>query len=124
LIPLKNADTNEIRKAYRKLSLMWHPDKNSEPNAENMFRRIVGIYDILRDEEKRKRYNEILEFGLPDWKQPIYYYRRVRKFNFIEILVTISVVIVIGHYFVMWAQYFEQKLCLVRFLIIFLHRLN
>jgi DnaJ homolog subfamily C member 1 len=75
--------------------------------------KIVGIYDVLKDEQKRKRYNEILEFGLPDWKDPVFYYRRVRKLNFIEVLGAMAIIIVIGHYFVLWAQYFEQKLCLV-----------
>lgn len=114
----KDSDSNEVRKAYRKLSLKWHPDKNSEPDAETMFRKVVAVYEVLKDEEKRKRYNEILEFGLPDWKQPIFYYRRVRKLNFWELFITLAVVISIGHYFVMWAQYFENKLALVSLRII------
>ena len=43
----------------------------------------------------------------------MFYYRRVRKLNFIEVLGAMAIIIVIGHYFVLWAQYFEQKLCLV-----------
>lgn len=108
----QNADSNAIRKAYRQLSLKYHPDKNQESDAEDKFRKIVGIYEVLKDEKKRKRYDQILEFGLPDWKQPIYYFRRARKLNILELLGTIGIVVVIGHYFVMWAQYFEKRLCL------------
>jgi DnaJ family protein C protein 1 len=37
----QNADANEIRKAYRKLTLQWHPDKNSDPEAEAKFRHVI-----------------------------------------------------------------------------------
>ena len=68
--------------------------------------------DVLKDEVKRARYNQILEFGLPDWKTPIYYFRRVRKLSTLELSIAISIIITIGHYFVLWAQYFERKLTL------------
>lgn len=105
-------DSNELRKAYRKLSLMWHPDKSDDPDAEKKFRIIASINDVLKDEQKRERYNQVLEFGLPDWRQPIYYFRRARKLNTSELSIAISLIISIGHYFVMWAQYFEKKLTL------------
>lgn len=106
----KDSDDREIKKAYRKLSLLWHPDKNSDPEAEKTFRQIVGIYEVLKDKEKRERYDEILEFGLPDWRQPVYYFRKARKLNFTELVIGFAVIISITHYFVMWAQYFETKL--------------
>jgi len=107
-----NVDSSELRKTYRKLSLVWHPDKNQEPGAEQKFRHIVGIYEVLKDEVKRARYDEILENGLPDWRQPIYYFRRVRKLSTTELAIAISIIISIGHYFVLWAQHFEKKLTL------------
>lgn len=73
----------------------------------------MSIYEVLKDEVKRARYNQILEFGLPDWKQPIFYFRRVKKLSFNELAIAISIIITIGHYFVMWAQYFERKLTIV-----------
>ena len=49
------ADASAIKKAYRKLSLVYHPDKNSA-NAER-FNRLRDAYEILRDEDKRELYN-------------------------------------------------------------------
>lgn len=59
----KSATDKEIKKAFRKLSLKYHPDKNKDPNAENTFREIAEAYSILSDPEKRKRYDQ---FGHED----------------------------------------------------------
>ena len=58
---LENASEEEIKKAFRKLSLKYHPDKN--PNDlffENRFREIREAYDILGDPENRRIYDENL----------------------------------------------------------------
>ncbi|XP_052094861.1 uncharacterized protein F54F2.9-like [Mytilus californianus] len=103
------ASSSEIRKAYRKLSLQLHPDKNKEPDAEAKFRQLVGVYEVLKDEEKRKRYHLVLENGLPDWRQPIYYYRRARKMGMFELLGLLFSILTLGHYIVLWASYAERK---------------
>ncbi len=71
---------------------------------------------MLKDTEKRARYDQILEFGLPDWRQPIFYFRKARKLGFFDLVIIFSVVVSIGHYFVMWAQYLEHKLTIVKFI--------
>jgi DnaJ family protein C protein 1 len=76
-------------------------------------KKIVAINDVLKDEVKRARYDQILENGMPDWRHGIYYFRRVRKLSTLELSVAISIIISIGHYFVLWAQHFEKKLTLV-----------
>uniref|UniRef100_A0A803NAV9 J domain-containing protein n=2 Tax=Chenopodium quinoa TaxID=63459 RepID=A0A803NAV9_CHEQI len=55
----KTASVAEIKRAYKKLALQWHPDKNSEnrEEAENKFREIAAAYEVLGDEEKRVRYD-------------------------------------------------------------------
>ncbi|XP_039161608.1 dnaJ protein P58IPK homolog isoform X2 [Eucalyptus grandis] len=55
----KTASIAEIKRAYKKLALQWHPDKNVEnrEEAENKFREIAAAYEVLSDEEKRTRYD-------------------------------------------------------------------
>nr|CAG4650407.1 EOG090X0BHG [Sida crystallina] len=106
----QNCTQAEIRRAYRRLSLQVHPDKNDAPDAEEKFRQLVGIYEILRDEGKRARYNQVLVDGLPDWRQPLYYYRRVRKMGSFELFTWLFVLFTVGQYAVAWASYFEKKL--------------
>lgn len=63
----KTADTTEIKKAYRKLSLKWHPDKHpqeSKETAEQKFKEIAEAYSILSDPEKRELYDKYGKEGL------------------------------------------------------------
>jgi DnaJ family protein B protein 4 len=62
----KNATPEEIKKAYRKLALKWHPDRNlkNKEEAENRFKDIGEAYSVLSDAKKRQIYDQVGEQGL------------------------------------------------------------
>ena len=53
----RNADQDEIQRAYRKLARTYHPDVNSHPEAEDRFKDIAEAYDVLSDPQARRRYD-------------------------------------------------------------------
>ena len=54
----KNADTNEIKKSYRKLARKWHPDKNNQSEeSQEKFKKINEAYAVLSDPQKRRQYD-------------------------------------------------------------------
>jgi molecular chaperone DnaJ len=58
----KTASAEELKKAYRKLAMKYHPDQNKDnPEAEEKFKEITHAYDILKDEQKRAAYDRFGE---------------------------------------------------------------
>lgn len=61
----KSASGAEIKKAYRKLAIKFHPDKNpDDPNAEQLFKEAAEAYEVLSNTEKRQRYDRFGHDGL------------------------------------------------------------
>ncbi|ESO01695.1 hypothetical protein HELRODRAFT_81359, partial [Helobdella robusta] len=62
----QTANEGEIKKAYRKMALKWHPDKNpgNKEEAEAKFKEISEAYEVLSDKEKREIYNKYGKNGL------------------------------------------------------------
>jgi len=60
----RGASEDEIKKAYRKLALKYHPDKNQSAGAEEKFKEIGEAYDVLSDNKKKQVYDQYGEEGL------------------------------------------------------------
>lgn len=60
----RTATQEEIQRAYRKLARKFHPDVNKAANAEEKFKELSEAYEVLKDSEKRSKYDQL---G-PDWK--------------------------------------------------------
>lgn len=55
----KNASVDEIKKQYRRLARKYHPDVSKEKNAEAKFKQVKEAYEVLKDTEKRKAYDQL-----------------------------------------------------------------
>ena len=55
----RSASQQEIKSAYRKLARKYHPDVNKTPDAQAKFKDINEAYEVLGDETKRKRYDQL-----------------------------------------------------------------
>lgn len=60
----RGASDDEIKRAYRRQALRYHPDKNKEPGAEEKFKEIAEAYDVLSDPRKREIFDRYGEEGM------------------------------------------------------------
>ena len=83
-----SAHVSEIKRAYRRLAVQYHPDKNADPRAEEVFKEINEAYDVLSDPDKKstydwKRQNPLTEIfqepAPPQHRDPYYQKRRPRR---------------------------------------------
>jgi len=103
------ATTSELKKAYRKLAIQLHPDKNDAPDADVQFRQLAGIYEVLKDKDMRAEYDRVLVEGLPDWRMPAFYFRRMRKIGLAEGMLYLLVIATAIQYCMNWAAYYERS---------------
>src|ERR1035437_3105485 len=62
----KSASADEIKKAYRKLALQFHPDKNKTKEADAKFKEVTKAYEVLSDSQKKQTYDQ---FGTAAFEQ-------------------------------------------------------
>jgi DnaJ-class molecular chaperone len=62
----KSASADEVKKAYRKLALQYHPDRNKSKDAADKFKEITHAYEVLSDPQKRQTYDQ---FGSAAFEQ-------------------------------------------------------
>lgn len=60
----RNANKDEIKKAFRKLARQYHPDVSTAPDAEDRFKEVNEAYEVLSDEDKRSRYDRFGHAGV------------------------------------------------------------
>ena len=60
----RDAGADDVKKAYRKMALKFHPDKNKAEDAEERFKEIAEAYEVLSDQDKRATYDQYGEEGL------------------------------------------------------------
>lgn len=60
----RDASADEIKRAYRKAAMHYHPDRNREPDAEVRFKEAAEAYEVLSDPQKRNRYDRFGHAGL------------------------------------------------------------
>ena len=60
----RGASEEDIKKAYKKMALKYHPDKNKSAGAEEKFKEIAEAYEVLSDPQKRQVFDQYGEEGL------------------------------------------------------------
>lgn len=109
----QDASLSEIKRAFRNLSVVMHPDKNDAPDANEVFRNLVAVYEVLKDPVKREKYDNVLKNGMPNWRSAVYYYRKARKMGLAEGATLLFIIITVCQYVVSWGVYLEKKYTMV-----------
>lgn len=107
----RESNRDEITKLYRNLARKWHPDrfhnKDEKASATEKFRQIATAYEILREDESRRDYNDMLDDPEHYYRHYYRYYKRVygAKVDAHWVILGVISVISIYQYFLMYSRY-------------------
>mmetsp|Transcript_19417 Transcript_19417/g.32632 ORF Transcript_19417/g.32632 Transcript_19417/m.32632 type:complete len:480 (-) Transcript_19417:92-1531(-) len=124
VIGVTNSATNkEIKKAYRALSLKYHPDKNNDPGALDIFKSIANAYEIISDDTRRQEYDYALEHPEYALYNQYRYYQSELKIDW-RVLLGVGVVFIslCQHYY--WESSYAQAIAQVKQSTIYKNRLK
>ncbi|XP_028767827.1 chaperone protein dnaJ 50 [Neltuma alba] len=103
----QNANASEIKKAYYKLSLKYHPDKNPDPESRKLFVKIANAYEILKDEATREQYDYAIAHPEEVFYNTAQYYRAYygHKTDPRAVLVGLLIILSGFQYLNRWTRY-------------------
>jgi len=105
----QTASSKDIKKAYRALSLKYHPDKNSEPGALDKFKTIANAYEIISDDARRQEYDYALAHPEQVWYNQYRYYQAEYKMDW-RVVLSVGIVLISAcqHYY--WESQYAQAI--------------
>ena len=106
----RNATKTDIKNRYKEMAVELHPDKN--PEKEDEFKQLAAVYNMLKVKRTRAMYHRVLDEGLPDFRIPAFYERKVqvvRHIGLAEGIVTLLVLATLVQYGMAWAAFLERK---------------
>ncbi|KAK6283615.1 hypothetical protein POUND7_002567 [Theobroma cacao] len=111
----QNANVSEIKKAYYKLSLKYHPDKNPDPDSRKLFVKIANAYEILKDEATREQYDYAIAHPEEVFYNTARYYRAYygHKTDPRAVLVGLLLILSAFQYLNRWTRY-NQAVAMVK----------
>eukprot|EP00808_Paulinella_micropora_P004191 g2819.t1 len=105
-----DASQADIKKAYRTLAKVYHPDKNKEADAEQRFLLIAEAYEVLGDESSRADYDDILAHPELYYRNQYRYFKyRTKHVSVRTIIVGLLIFSTLFHYCYWWIRYFEIR---------------
>ncbi|XP_039114122.1 dnaJ protein ERDJ7 [Dioscorea cayenensis subsp. rotundata] len=111
----QSANVSEIKKAYYKLSLKYHPDKNPDPESRKLFVKIANAYEILKDEATREQYDYAIAHPEEVFYNTARYYQAYygHKTDPRAVLVGLLLVLSAFQYLNQWSRY-NQAISMVK----------